>query len=92
MSQSQQQTQATDILEEEIRVSINYRTLKVLVKNYDVYTNPTKKDPLSILKALCVNPFVNRKIQYLQKIKTISFAKLNLVTAKQSTSVNLKGL
>ena len=31
----------------------------VLVKNYGVYSNLTKHDPLSTLKGLCVNSFVN---------------------------------
>ena len=39
MSRLQQQTQATYIQEEEIRMSINYRALKVLVQNYSVYSN-----------------------------------------------------
>ena len=34
LPESQQQTQATNIQEEEIRISITLRTLKVLVKNY----------------------------------------------------------
>ena len=38
MSQSQQQSQATYIQEEKIRISIIYSTLKALVKNYDVYS------------------------------------------------------
>ena len=41
---------------------------------------------------LCVNYLVKRKIELLQKIEAISFMKLNAVTARQSTSVNLNGL
>ena len=40
-----------------------YRKLKVLVKNYGVYSDLTKLDPLSTLKTLCVNFFVNLKIE-----------------------------
>ena len=42
LPQSQQQTQATDIQAQEIRMSIIYCPLKVLVKNYGVYPNLTK--------------------------------------------------
>ena len=42
LPQSQQLTQVTDIQEEEIRISIIYRTLKVLVKNYGVYSDLIK--------------------------------------------------
>ena len=51
-----------------------------------------QKNPLSTLSSLCVHPFVNQKIEYLRKIKTISFKKLTVVTAKQSTLVNINGL
>ena len=64
----------------------------VVVKNYDVYSNLTKQDPLSTQKALSVSTFVNLKIEYLQKIKTMLFMKSTVVTLKKSTSVNLNGL
>ena len=38
----QQQTQTTDIREKEIRMSISLLALKVLVKNYGVYSDLTK--------------------------------------------------
>ena len=66
--------------------------MNVLVKNYSVYSDLMKKNPLSIQKALCAKYFVNQKIDYLQKIKTISFIKWTAVTAKQSISVNPNGL
>ena len=40
--QLQQQTQAADIQEEESKMSINLLTLKILVKNYGVYSDPIK--------------------------------------------------
>ena len=45
----------------------------------------------SALKTLCVSSFVNLKIEWLQ-IKTISFIKLNVVSAKQWTLGNLNGI
>ena len=41
---------------------------------------------------LFVNSFVNQRIELLQKIKTISFMKLTVVTVTQFTLVNLNGL
>ena len=52
------------------------------MKNYDVYSDLTKQDPLSTLKTLCVKYFVKRKIEWLVKIKTMLFKKLTVVTAK----------
>ena len=43
-------------------------------------------------EALCVNSFVNLKIDQLKKIKTILFIKLTVVTLMQYTSVNPNGL
>ena len=39
---------------------------------------------------LFLNYFLNRKIQKLQKLKTISFIKLTYITAQQFSSVNLQ--
>ena len=39
LPQSEQLTQATDIQEEEIKVIITYRTLKVPVKNYGSFSD-----------------------------------------------------
>ena len=57
------------------------------MKVYGVYSDFTKEDPLSTLKALSVNYFVNQKMT-----KTMSFMKLTVVTANQSTSMNLNSL
>ena len=57
------------------------------MKVYGVYSDFTKEDPLSTLKALSVNYFVNQKMT-----KTMSFMKLTVVTANQSPSMNLNGL
>ena len=80
LSQSQQQWKATDIQGKETRMSINLQ-----VKNFSVYSNLTELYTLSTLKAICINSFVNLKIEWLQKIKKILYTKLTVVTAKQST-------
>ena len=49
--------------------------LKILVKTM-VYTHLSKLDPLFTLKTLCIKCFVNQKIDWLQKIKTVLFMKL----------------
>ena len=67
-SQTQQQTQDIDIQEEQIRIKMNL-ILKVLLKNYDVYSDFTGWDPLSPLKKLCVKYFLNRKIMGVLKKK-----------------------
>ena len=46
LSQSQQQTQPTDILQEDIRMTINF----LYIEGTRVYSNLTKSDPLSTLK------------------------------------------
>ena len=63
--------------------------LKILMGNCGVYSDLTKLDPLSTLKTLCVSYFVNRNIEWLQRIKATSLMKLAVVTAKQSILVNL---
>ena len=50
--------------EKETRMSINLQ-----VKNFSVYSNLTESYPLFTLKAICINSFVNLKIEWLQKIK-----------------------
>ena len=80
LSQSQQQWKATDIQGKETRMSINLQ-----VENFSVYSNLTELYTLSTLKAICINSFVNLKIEWLQKIKKILYTKLAVVTAKQST-------
>ena len=42
LPQLQQQTQAADIQKEEVKMSISYRMLKVLAKNYGVYSDHIK--------------------------------------------------
>ena len=42
MPQSQQQTQTTDIQDEEIRMSLNLLYVERTVKNYDIYSDLTK--------------------------------------------------
>ena len=42
MPQSQQQTQTTDIQDEEIRMSLNLLYVERTVKNYDVHSDLTK--------------------------------------------------
>ena len=44
-------------------------TLKVLLKDYSIYSDLTKLDPLSTLKEIYLNSFANLKIQQLQKYK-----------------------
>ena len=63
MPQSQQKMQATDIQEKEIRISINLLSVEGTCENYGVYSDPTNSDPLSTIKTLCVNYFVNQKIE-----------------------------
>ena len=74
LSQSQQQWKATDIQGKETRMSINLQ-----VKNFSVYSNLTELYTLSTLKAICINSFVNLKIEWLQKIKKILYTKLTVV-------------
>ena len=92
LAQSQQLTQATEIQEEEINMSINLPYVEGTSEKLRRILRSHKKDRLSTLKRRCVNLFVNQKIEQLQKIKTMSFIKLTVVTVKQSTSVNLNGL
>ena len=92
MPQSQQLTQAADIQEEAITMTINllyvegtseklWRILSTHKIRSTFYTEKTLR------KLLC-----KPKDRVLQKIKTISFMKLTVVTVKQSTSVNLNCL
>ena len=81
LSQSQQQTKVTEIQEEETRMSKN------LPDGDD--TIEKLRRILRSLKTLFANYFVNRKMEWLQKAKLISLMILTVVTAKQSSSVNL---
>ena len=89
LPQSQKQIQATDNQEEEIRIIIG---LPQIERTSEKLRRILRSQKNFTPKALCVNYFVNRMIEYLQKIKTILFIKLAVVTATQSTSVNLNGL
>ena len=62
------------------KISKNCLTLKILLKNYDVHSKLKREETFCALKTLCVNYFVNLKIEWLQKIKTTSFIKLAIVT------------
>ena len=75
-----QQTQATDIQGEEIRMSINLS-----------YLEGTKEKLQPIFRFYKTRSAFYTEYILLQKIKTISFTKLTVVTAKQSTLVNLNG-
>ena len=70
LPQSQQQTHATDIQEEEIKMSINLP-----------YVKGTSEKQISQNKIHFLHE-VNLKIELLQKIKTISCMKLTVVTVK----------
>ena len=56
--------QAKDIQEKKIKVSIKLRAVEgTSEKNYGEYLDLTKQDPLSTLKAFCVNFLVNLNIE-----------------------------
>ena len=88
LPQSQQQTQATDIQEEEIRVSINLTYAEVTnEKLWRITRSHTIRSTF-----YTANTFMHLTIEQLHKIKIISFMKLTVVTVKQSTLLNLNGL
>ena len=89
LSQPQQQRQATDIQEEEIRMSTNLpyvegasEKLRCILRSHKIrstfYTESTLR------KLLC-----KPKDRVATEDRTVSFMKLTKVTAKQSTSVNV---
>ena len=56
--------QATDIQEEKIKMSIKLPAVEgTSEKNYGTYSDLTKQDPLSTLKAFWVNFLVNLKVE-----------------------------
>ena len=63
LPQSQQQTQAADIQEEEIRMSINLPYVKGTTEKLQHVLRSYKINPLSTPKAICINSFVNLKIE-----------------------------
>ena len=92
MSQSHQQNHAADIREEEIRMTINLpyvegtsEKLRRILRSHKIrstfYTEST-------LRKLLCKPKDREAIED----KNSTFVKLTVVTAKQSTSVNLNGL
>ena len=82
LPQSNQLMQATDIQEEEIRISINLP-----------YVEGTSEKLRRILKSHKIRStfYTENTLRKLLWIKTISFMKLTVVTVKQSTLVNLNG-
>ena len=92
LPQSQQLTQATDIQEEEIRMSINLpyvegtsEKLRCILRSHKIRSTFYSENTLR--KLLC-----KPKDRVVTEDKTISFMKLTVVTVKQSTLVNLIGL
>ena len=92
LSQPQQQRQATDIQEEEIRMSTNLpyvedtsEKLRCILRSHKIrstfYTESTLR------KLLC-----KPKDRVATEDRTVSFMKLTKVTTKQSTSVNVNRL
>ena len=75
--QTQQLTQATDIQEEEMTMSINLACVEG--------TSEKLRRILASHKIRSTFYTVNLKIDQLQKIKTMSFMKLTVVTVKQFT-------
>ena len=63
LPQLQQQTQATDIQEEEIKMSINLPYVEGTSEKLRRILRSHKKNQHSILKTRCVNSFVNLKIK-----------------------------
>ena len=92
LSQPQQQRQATDIQEEEVRMSTNLpyvedtsEKLRCILRSHKIrstfYTESTLR------KLLC-----KPKDRVATEDRTVSFMKLTKVTTKQSTSVNVNHL
>ena len=103
LPQLQQQTQAAYIQEEEIRMSINLPYIAVTSEKLwrtlrSHKLRPTFSIENTLCKLLCKPKDQVQKMMIIiiiiiiQKIKTMPFMKLTVVTVKQCTSVNLKGL
>ena len=89
LSQPQQQRQATDIQEEEIRMSTNLpyvegtsEKLRCILRSHKIRSTFYTENTLR--KLLC-----KPKDRVATEDRTVSFMKLTKVTAKQSTSVNV---
>ena len=92
LPQSQQLMQATDIQEEEIRISINLpyvegtsEKLRRILRSHKIRS--TFYTEMTLRKLLC-----KPKDRVAIEDKKISFMKLTVVTVKQFTLVNLNGL
>ena len=89
LSQSQKQTQATDIPEEEIRMSVNLPYVEGASEKQQQILRSHKIRSTLYTKHICEIYFVNPNIEQLQKITAISFMKSTVVTTK-SRSVEHK--
>ena len=78
-----------DIQEEETRMSINLPYVEGTSEKLRLILRSSKIRSTFYTETFCVNSFVHLKIESLQKIKTISFMNLAVVTVKQSPLVNL---
>ena len=92
LPQSQQLKQATDIQEEEIRISIKLAYVKGTSENLQRILRSHKirstfYTEMTLHKLLC-----KPKYRVATEDKTISFMKLTVVTLKQFTLANLNGL
>ena len=92
LPQSQQLKQATDIQEEEIRISIKLayvegtsENLQRILRSHKIRS--TFYNEMTLHKLLC-----KPKYRVATENKTISFMKLTVVTVKQFTMANLNGL
>ena len=92
LPQSHQLTHATDILEEEIKISINLlyvegacEKLRRILKSHKTKSTFYAENTLSLCLCKLKDPVATED-------KKKSFMKLTVVTVKQSTSVNLNGL
>ena len=92
LPQSQQLKQATDIQEEEIRISIKLayvegtsENLQRILRSHKIRS--TFYTEMTLHKLLC-----KPKYRVATENKTISFMKLTVVTVKQFTMANLNGL
>ena len=92
LPQSHQLTHATDILEEEIKISINLlyvegacEKLRRILRSHKTKSTFYAENTLSLFLCKPKDPVATED-------KKKSFMKLTVVTVKQSTSVNLNGL
>ena len=85
--------QVTDVQREEMRMSINLAYVEGTSENlWHILRSHKVRSTFSTGSALCKLVCKPKDRVPTKNKKTISFLKLTLVTAKQSTSVNLSGL